>query len=128
MAVLPPNSAYEPMATAVHRARKLLRMNQNELCDTLEVNRQSIGQIEQMRRYPSRRLVNRFAELFDVNLDVYAWARAPANADSLPGLLGMVPLHIVRLYERRLIDAAVRSGRSRRLPRKSFVENLPSLC
>jgi len=127
MAVLLQNSKYEPMATAVHRARKLLRMNQDELSDTLEVNRQSIGQIEQMRRYPSRRLVNRFAELFDVNLDVYAWAREPTNADSLPGLLGMVPLHIVRLYERRLVDAAVRSGRSRRMLRKSSLENLPSI-
>jgi transcriptional regulator with XRE-family HTH domain len=134
MAVALPNPVYAPMAAAIHRARKLLHMKQEELSEILKVSRQWVGQVEQMRRYPSRRVLNQFAELFDVNLDVYVWARDPVNADSLPGLLGMVPLHIVRLYERRLIDAAVHSGRSRRLERKSsrlerqsFFDDLPSI-
>jgi transcriptional regulator with XRE-family HTH domain len=127
MAIVIPKPSYEPMADTMRRARTLLRMNQFELSMALEQSPQAIGQIEQTRSYPSRELVDRFAELFEVNLEVYAWARDPANADSLPGLLGLVPLHIVRLYERRLVDAAVRSGRSRPIERKSSFEDLPSI-
>ena len=127
MANILPKPRYEPMAATVRRARTLLRMNQAELSKALKSGGQSISQIEQTRRYPSRELVDRFAELFQVNLDVYDWARDPANADSLPGLLGLVPLHIVRLYEKRLVDASVREGRSRPVPRKSSHEDLPSI-
>jgi transcriptional regulator with XRE-family HTH domain len=127
MAVVVPKPSYEPMAAAMRRARTLLRMNQIELSLELKQSPQAISQIEQTRSYPSRELVDRFAELFAVNLDVYAWARDPANADSLPGLLGLVPLHIVRLYERRLVDASVRNGYARPLVRKSSFENLPSI-
>jgi transcriptional regulator with XRE-family HTH domain len=115
------------MAATMRRARTLLRMNQLELSLALQQSPQAISQIEQRRGYPSRGLVDRFAELFEVNLEVYAWARDPANADSLPGLLGLVPLHIVRLYERRLVDASVRNGHSRPVGRKSSFENLPSI-
>ena len=79
--------------------------------------------------YPqsARDVVERFADRYQVNLDVYDWARGPVNADALPGLLGLVPAHIVRLYERRLIDTAVREGRTRLLPRKSSFADLPSI-
>jgi transcriptional regulator with XRE-family HTH domain len=127
MAVALPKPRYKPMAATMRRARTLLRMSQEELSEALQINRQSIGQIEQTRSYPSRCLVNRFAERFLVNLDVYDWARQPSSAESLPGLLGLVPLHIVRLYERRLVDASVRDGRSVPLHRKSSFDNLPSI-
>jgi transcriptional regulator with XRE-family HTH domain len=119
MATTEPKPTYEQMSATIRRARLLLRMNQADLCTALNIGRQTIAQIEQTRRYPSRKLVDRFAQQFQVNLYVYDWAREPANADGLPGLLGLVPLHIVRLYERRLIDASVRDGRSRPLRAKS---------
>jgi transcriptional regulator with XRE-family HTH domain len=128
MGVVQAKTRYEPMAATVLRARKLLRMSQVELSEALKIDRQSIGQIERTRRYPSRSMVEQFAELFDVNLEVYDWARNPANADALPGLLGLVPLHIVRLYERRLVDASVRNGHARPVGRKSSSERLTSLA
>ena len=118
---------YEQMAGTIRRARLLLCMNQGELSQALNLTRQSISNIEQMRGYPSRKVVDRFAELYQVNLDVYDWARNPTSAESLPGLLGLVPLHIVRLFERRLVDASIREGRARRLPRKTSSEKLPSI-
>jgi hypothetical protein len=102
-------------------------MNRTELSEALDTAKHAIGHIEQARRYPSREMVDRFAERFQVNLDVYAWAMSPANADALPGLLGLVPAHIVRLYERRLVDASVREGRSRPLRRRSSFDDLPSI-
>ncbi len=119
---------YVQMATTIGRARLLLGMHQPDLSEALDIALPTIAQIEQVRRYPSRELVDRFAERFAVNLYVYDWARGPHNADALPGLLGLVPLHIIRLYERRLVAASVREGRSRPLPRKSSFDNLPSIC
>jgi transcriptional regulator with XRE-family HTH domain len=127
MATFEAKTRYEPMAKTMRRARLLLRMNQHQLSRALNVSSGSIGQIETARRYPSRELVERFAERYAVNLHVYDWARAPADADALPGLLGLVPAHIVRLYERRLVDTSVREGRSRPLSRKSSLEDLPSI-
>jgi transcriptional regulator with XRE-family HTH domain len=122
-----PKPSYEPMAATVLRARKLLRMSQVELSDALKADLEAIGQIERTRRYPSRELVEHFEDLYNVNLEVYAWARKQANAESLPGLLGLVPLHIVRLYERRLVDTSVRNGHGRLARRKSSYEGLPSI-
>jgi transcriptional regulator with XRE-family HTH domain len=118
---------YEPMAATMRRARMLLHMNQRQLCRALEVHCMAINYIERARAYPSRPLVERFVDLYHVNLDVYDWARSSENADVLPGLLGLVPAHIVRLYERRLVDASVREGRSRPLKGKKSVAELPSL-
>ena len=122
-----PNSSYEQMAATIRRARMLLCMSQGDLCSALNVGRQTIAQIEQTRRYPSPKLVDRFAQQFQVNLYVYDWAHEPAESKALPGLLGLVPLHIVRLYERRLIDASIRAGRARPLLRKSSLDDLPSI-
>ena len=127
MAITTQKPIYTQMAETMRRARTLLSMNQSDLSEALEVARQSIAEIEQTRRYPSCKLVDRFVERFDVNLHVYNWARDPSNEEALPGLLGLVPLHIVRLYERRSINAAVRAGRSRPLPRKSSFDDLPSI-
>ena len=127
MAITTQKPIYTQMAETMRRARTLLSMNQSDLSEALEVARQSIAEIEQTRRYPSCKLVDRFVERFDVNLHVYNWARDPSNEEALPGLLGLVPLHIVRLYERRLINAAVRAGRSRPLSRKSSFTDLPSI-
>jgi transcriptional regulator with XRE-family HTH domain len=121
------NTKNEAMAATMKRARMLLHMKQGELAETLGFRPQMFTSIETGRAYPSRVVVERFAERYEVNLDVYDWARGPANADALPGLLGLVPAHIVRLYERRLIDTAVREGRTRRLPRKSSFADLPSI-
>jgi transcriptional regulator with XRE-family HTH domain len=122
-----PVPRYEQMAATMRRARFLLHMNQTELCDALGLGKQSIAQIEQTRRFPSRKMIDRFAEYFQVNLYVYDWARDPSSAADLPGLLGLVPLHIARLYERRLVDNAVRGGRSRPLRRSSSFGDLPSI-
>ena len=57
---------------------------------------------------PISRLVERFADRYQVNLDVYDWARSSENADLLPGLLGLVPAHascVVRAATRRRIGA-----------------------
>jgi transcriptional regulator with XRE-family HTH domain len=118
---------YEPMAATMRRARLLLHMTQSQLSEALEVNRSAVNYIESARSYPSRVLVERFADRYQVNLDVYDWARRSENADLLPGLLGLVPAHIVRLYERRLVDASVREGRSRPLKRTSSLADLPSI-
>jgi len=115
------------MAATMQRARMLLHMNQRQLCRALDLNSQAINYIERARMYPSRTLVERFADRYQVNLDVYDWARSSENADVLPGLLGLVPAHIVRLYERRLVDASVREGRSRPLNRKSSFADVPSI-
>jgi DNA-binding XRE family transcriptional regulator len=127
MPTIKPKPAYVQMAATFAQVRLLLHMNQFDLSVALSAPLQTIAQIEQTRRYPSRTLADRFAELYDVNLYVYDWARQPSSADGLPGLLGLVPLHIVRLYERRLVDAAVRERRSRPLRRKSSYDNLPSI-
>ncbi len=118
---------YEPMAATVRRARMLLHMSQSQLSAAMELNSKAVSFIECARSYPSRALVERFADRYQVNLDVYDWARSSENADLLPGLLGLVPAHIVRLYERRLVDASVREGRSRSLKRTSSLVDLPSI-
>lgn len=127
MKTTPIKPRYEPMAATMQRARMLLHMNQRQLCRALDLNSQAINYIERARMYPSRTLVERFADRYQVNLDVYDWARSSENADVLPGLLGLVPAHIVRLYERRLVDASVREGRSRPLNRKSSFADVPSI-
>ena len=115
------------MAATMRRARSLLRFNQRDLGKSLHLARHVIPHIEQTRKYPSSDLINRFEERFQVNLYVYNWARAPQSADGLPGLLGLVPLHIIRLYEKRLVASAVSEGRDRPPRRRSIFEDLPSI-
>ena len=117
----------EAMAATMRCARLLLHMKQGELAATLGFRPQIFTCIETGRAYPSRNVVDELRPALRGEPGRLRLGRGPANADALPGLLGLVPAHIVRLYERRLIDAAVREGRTRRPPRKSSFAELPSI-
>jgi len=81
--------------------RESLRLTQQEMARELGITNVQLSLIENSKSFPSRALINRFREKFEVDLYILAWCRDEAGNNNIPPSLRQPAAELARAWDER---------------------------
>jgi transcriptional regulator with XRE-family HTH domain len=81
--------------------RESLHLTQQEMARELEITNVQLSLIENSKSFPSRALIDRFRNKFEVDLYILAWCRDADNETKIPASLRKPAAELAKAWEER---------------------------
>ncbi len=81
--------------------RESLRLTQREMAHELGITNVQLSLIENSKSFPSRALIDRFRDKFEVDLYILAWCRDEGAETKIPPSLRRPAAELARAWEKR---------------------------
>jgi len=81
--------------------RESLQLTQQEMAHELGITNVQLSLIENSKSFPSRALIDRFREKFEVDLYILAWCRDASAASRIPASLRRPAGELAKAWEER---------------------------
>jgi transcriptional regulator with XRE-family HTH domain len=81
--------------------RESLRLTQHEMARELGITNVQLSLIENSKSFPSRALMDRFREKFEVDLYILAWCRDESAENKIPPSLRRPAAELAKAWEER---------------------------
>lgn len=85
----------------VAELRESLHLTQQEMARELQITNVQLSLIENSKSFPSRALIDRFRDKFEVDLYILAWCRDQTSANKIPASLRRPAAELARAWEER---------------------------
>ena len=72
------------VGNTARKLRESLGLTQQEMADSLGITNVHLSHIENSKSFPSQDLIDRFRELFELDLYILAWCSDAANEERIP--------------------------------------------
>lgn len=90
------------VGNTARKLRESLGLTQQEMADSLGITNVHLSHIENSKSFPSQDLIDRFRELFELDLYILAWCSDAANEERIPVPLRKHAAQLAKAWECRL--------------------------
>ncbi|MFI5387226.1 MAG: helix-turn-helix domain-containing protein [Fimbriimonadales bacterium] len=89
------------MGKIARELRESLRLTQQEMARELGITNVQLSLIENCKSFPSRALIDRFRQKFEVDLYILAWCREEGGNNNVPPSLRRPAAELAKAWDQR---------------------------